>query len=239
MVRVKRIEGDCVDFPATAEALNYPNGLLAVGGDLSRQRLVNAYRQGIFPWYEDPQPIMWWSPDPRSVLFPAELKISRSLRKAMRSSNFQVTSDRAFHQVISHCAGPRQESTTTWITNAMGRAYMELHRDGIAHSFEVWDEHGALVGGFYGVALGAVFFGESMFSRASNASKMALVAAVSYMTGLGIKIIDCQVESDHLNSLGARNIPRMEFEQFLPGAAADAGIGAGRWRLDVPVRDVL
>ncbi|MCX2981239.1 leucyl/phenylalanyl-tRNA--protein transferase [Halieaceae bacterium IMCC14734] len=239
MVRVKRIDRDSLDFPATAEALNYPNGLLAVGGDLSRQRLVNAYRQGIFPWYEDPQPIMWWSPDPRSVLFPNEMKISRSLRKAMRSSDFRITTDRAFHQVISHCAGPRQESSTTWITNAMGRAYMELHREGFAHSFEVWDAQDTLVGGFYGVALGRVFFGESMFSLASNASKMALTAAVKFMTTLGVEIIDCQVESDHLNSLGARNISRMEFEEFLSESTVNAGVATEVWRLDVQAREVV
>ncbi len=215
MVTIQRIDDKNLEFPATEQALSYPNGLLAVGGDLSINRLISAYQQGIFPWYEDPQPIMWWSPDPRSVLFPGELNVSRSLRRQMRSRDYRVTADTAFHRVVTQCAAPRARESGTWITNAMGRAYMELHRRGFAHSIEVWDERGQLVGGLYGVAMGAVFFGESMFTRASNASKMALVATVSLLSERGYQVIDCQVESDHLNSMGARNIPRAEFERYL------------------------
>jgi leucyl/phenylalanyl-tRNA--protein transferase len=216
MVNIQRIDDKNLEFPATEQALSYPNGLLAVGGDLSADRLINAYQQGIFPWYEDPQPIMWWSPNPRSVLFPVELRVSRSLRKRMRNSNFRVRADTAFHRVVSSCAAPRSRETGTWITNAMGRAYMDLHRRGYAHSIEVWDSGGELVGGLYGVTMGAVFFGESMFCRKSDASKMALVATAQLLLAKGYQVIDCQVESDHLNSLGARNIPRHEFERYLP-----------------------
>lgn len=236
MVTIQRIDEQNLEFPATEQALSYPNGLLAVGGDLSASRLINAYRQGIFPWYEDPQPIMWWSPDPRSVLFPVELHVSRSLRKQMRSSDFRVSTDTAFHRVVTQCASPRSTEAGTWITNAMGRAYMELHRSGYAHSVEVWDSREQLVGGLYGVAMGAVFFGESMFSRAPNASKIALVATVQLLIDGGYKVIDCQVESDHLNSLGARNIPRQEFEQYLSASAREEAQGA--WTLDLAVREL-
>ena len=153
MVTIERINRESLDFPATEHALSYPNGLLAVGGDLSVQRLLQAYQRGIFPWYEDPQPILWWSPDPRSVLFPDELNISRSLRKAMRRDVFHVTADRAFHRVLSGCAAPRASERGTWITNSMARAYMELHRTGYAHSIEVWGDHRQLLGGLYGVVI--------------------------------------------------------------------------------------
>lgn len=236
MVTIQRIDDENLEFPATEQALSYPNGLLAVGGDLSASRLISAYRQGIFPWYEDPQPIMWWSPDPRSVLFPVELHVSRSLRKQMRNSDFRVTADTAFHRVVTSCAAPRSTLSGTWITNAMGRAYMELHRRGHAHSIEVWDRRAQLVGGLYGVAMGTVFFGESMFSRTTNASKMALVATVQLLLARGYQVIDCQVESDHLNSLGARNIPRHEFERYL--AAAICRDPPSAWVLDVAPGDL-
>jgi len=237
MVTIQRIDDKNLEFPATEQALSYPNGLLAVGGDLSANRLINAYQQGIFPWYEDPQPIMWWSPDPRSVLFPVELRVSRSLRKTMRNSEFRVRTDTAFHRVVASCAAPRSTESGTWITNAMGRAYMELHRRGYAHSIEVWDGREQLVGGLYGVAMGEVFFGESMFSYAPNASKMALVATVELLIERGYQVIDCQVESDHLNSLGARNIPRHEFEQYLaPGICLEPPTA---WILDKPVSELL
>jgi leucyl/phenylalanyl-tRNA--protein transferase len=238
MVTVARINRSSLEFPDTNQALTYPNGLLAVGGDLSVERLIRAYRGGIFPWYEEPQPIMWWSPDPRSVLFPDELHVSRSLRKSMRQADFHITSDRAFHRVISGCAAPREEQHGTWITNAMGRAYMELHRQGHAHSIEVWDAQQQLIGGLYGVALGRVFFGESMFSRRENASKMALAALVQHITGENFEIIDCQVESEHLNSMGARNIPRLDFEQHLAHTRAEFTL-AQPWRLDLKSGDLL
>ena len=238
MVTIERINGESLEFPSTEQALSYPNGLLAVGGDLSIRRLLHAYRRGIFPWYEDPQPILWWSPDPRSVLFPDELNISRSLRRTMRRDLFHVTSDKAFHRVLSGCAAPRERERGTWITNAMGRAYMELHRSGYAHSIEVWDEHQQLLGGLYGVALGKVFFGESMFSRASDASKIALVALAQLMAEQGLQIIDCQVESSHLNSMGARNIPRLDFEDFLTHTEAVEASG-GIWALELGSGELL
>ncbi len=238
MVAIQRIKDQSLDFPDTGQALSYPNGLLAIGGDLSIPRLLKAYEHGIFPWYEDPQPIMWWSPDPRSVLFPDELKISRSLRKAMRQSDFRITTDCAFHRIVAGCAEPRFEDHGTWITNAMGRAYMELHSEGYAHSVEVWNRHGQLVGGLYGVTLGRVFFGESMFSKADNASKMALVATTRVLQQFNYQVIDCQVESEHLRTLGARAIPRLDFEQHL---AHTVGMNepTPKWTLDVEPRELL
>lgn len=212
MVTIERINRNSLEFPDTQQALSYPNGLLAVGGDLSIQRLLRAYQRGIFPWYEDPQPILWWSPDPRSVLFPEEIRISRSLAKTLRKNRFTVTTDTVFHRVLAGCAAPRARERGTWITNSMARAYMELHRAGFAHSIEIWDRQ-QLQGGLYGVALGRVFFGESMFSRVGDASKVALVALGRIMRKRGFDIIDCQVESAHLNSMGARNIARLDFEQ--------------------------
>lgn len=197
-------------FPDPNTAEEEPNGLLAVGGDLSPRRLLNAYRQGLFPWYSEGQPILWWSPDPRMVLFPTELHVSRSLRKTLRQGRFQVSVDRAFEAVIQACAAPRADATGTWLVDEMIEAYRDLHRSGQAHSVETWRE-GELVGGLYGVSLGRTFFGESMFSRAADASKVALVALVERCQRHGIELIDCQVYSDHLRSLGAREIPRREF----------------------------
>ncbi len=238
MVAIQRINHQSLEFPDTRQALSYPNGLLAIGGDLSIPRLLEAYSHGIFPWYEDPQPIMWWSPDPRSVLYPDELYISRSLRKSMRRSDYTITADRAFHRVVAGCADRREDHQGTWITNAMGRAYMALHRAGYAHSIEVWSRHGQLVGGLYGVTLGQVFFGESMFSKERDTSKMALVAAVHELKLRDYQLIDCQVESDHLVSLGARSIPRLDFEQYL---AHTTGMNEPTplWTLDCPARELL
>ena len=231
MVNIERIEHNSLEFPDTQQALTYPNGLLAVGGDLSVERLLRAYQRGIFPWYEEPQPILWWSPDPRSVLFPGEIRVSRSLAKAMKKNRFRITTDRVFHHVLSGCAAPRARERGTWITNNMARAYMELHRAGFAHSVEVWDEQQQLQGGLYGVALGRVFFGESMFSRASNASKIALVALTRLLSAQGLDIVDCQVESEHLNSMGARNIPRLDFENYLPHTGISSSTH-GKWSLE-------
>ena len=242
MVTIERIEHNSLEFPDTEQALSYPNGLLAVGGDLSTRRLLSAYQRGIFPWYEDPQPILWWSPDPRSVLFPDEINISRTLARTLRRDRFRITTDRAFHRVLSGCAAPRARERGTWITNNMARAYMELHRAGYAHSVEVWDEQDQLQGGLYGVALGKVFFGESMFSRVSDASKVALVALTRIMRKHGFEVIDCQVESDHLNSMGARNIPRVDFEHYLPQTGNNGAIappGGDPWELDIRVKDLL
>jgi leucyl/phenylalanyl-tRNA--protein transferase len=242
MVTIERIEHNSLEFPDTQQALTYPNGLLAVGGDLSMRRLLSAYQRGIFPWYEDPQPILWWSPDPRSVLFPDEINVSRSLARTMRRDRFRITTDRAFHRVLSGCAAPRARERGTWITNNMARAYMELHRSGFAHSIEVWDEQEQLQGGLYGVALGKVFFGESMFSRVSDASKLALVALTRVMADHSLELIDCQVESDHLNSMGARNIPRVDFEFYLPHTGhplENMDPSGAHWDLDIRVRELV
>lgn len=199
-----------IDFPPVNEALEDPNGLLAAGGDLSAERILAAYRQGIFPWYNPDEPILWWSPDPRCVLFPDELHVSRSLRKAARRGDYRLTLDTAFERVIQSCAAPRGGQPGTWISADMQHAYCRLHLLGHAHSVELWRE-GALVGGLYGIALGGVFFGESMFSTQSNASKIAFVHLVEQLKEWGYAMIDCQVYSDHLASLGAREIPRRQF----------------------------
>ena len=211
MRQIRRLRHNA-DFPPSNEALEYPNGLLAVGGELDPPTLLAAYRRGIFPWYEEPQPVLWWTPDPRSVLFPDELHISRSLRKTLKRDGFQLAVDQRFSQVMRHCAQLRGDGLGTWIDDDMVRAYGELRSLGHAHSIEVLDDGGTLVGGLYGVAMGRVFFGESMFSRVTDASKVALVALVSILRRGQFHMIDCQVESDHLNSLGARNITRLDFE---------------------------
>jgi len=220
-------------FPDPALAETEPNGLLAVGGDLSPQRLRNAYRLGIFPWFSAGQPILWWSPDPRLVLFPDRLRISRSLRKTLRRGAFTVSLDRAFGAVIRACAAPRADADGTWIVPEMARAYQRLHSLGLAHSAEVWRD-GELVGGLYGVAIGRAFFGESMFSRASDASKVALAHLVRCSAAWGFALIDCQVYTPHLASLGAVEIPRAEFLQRLADAV-DQPVAAGAW--DIAFRE--
>jgi len=200
-------------FPPTYLAER--DGLLAVGGDLSAERLLLAYRAGIFPWYTEKTPILWWSPDPRLVLFPAELKISNSLRRILKKSVFAVTFDRAFLEVIRGCGDARRAADDgTWIVPEMVEAYHRLHRLGYAHSVESWYA-GELVGGLYGVALGRVFYGESMFTRKSDASKVALVHLVDFLRRHGFDLIDCQVTTAHLQSMGAREIPRRKFLQLL------------------------
>jgi len=201
-------------FPALTQALREPNGLLAAGGDLSSARLIAAYRHGCFPWYQDDQPVLWWSPDPRTVLLPDSLHISRSLRKVLRSDQFTVTFDRNFAEVIHACAQPREHENGTWITNEIQAAYFELHRQGYAHSVEVWHQQ-ELVGGLYGIAIGQLFFGESMFSLVSNASKVGFVTLVSALKAAGFVLIDCQMPTSHLNSLGAHNISREDFSGYL------------------------
>lgn len=201
-------------FPPLESALTEPNGLLAMGGDLSAARLLQAYRQGIFPWFNADEPILWWSPDPRMVLFPAELKVSHSLKKTLRRAQFEVRTDTAFTAVMRACAAPRQKQAGTWISEPMIAAYTELHRQGFAHSVETWLE-GELLGGLYGVAIGQMFYGESMFSRATDASKIAFVSLVNRLQADGFGLIDCQMRTAHLASLGAREIPRTEFSQYL------------------------
>jgi leucyl/phenylalanyl-tRNA--protein transferase len=197
-------------FPPLAQALAHPNGLLAAGGDLSVTRLLDAYRHGIFPWFGQDDPILWWSPDPRMVLFPSEFKLSHSLRKTLRKGAFEVRTDSALEQVMRACAAPRAGESGTWIVDEMIAAYCELHRLGYAHSVEVWME-GELVGGLYGVAIGRMFYGESMFSRRNDASKIALACLARQLERWNFGMIDCQMHTPHLASLGAREIPRAEF----------------------------
>ncbi|MNJ51405.1 Leucyl/phenylalanyl-tRNA--protein transferase [compost metagenome] len=205
---------DTLTFPPLDKALRDPNGLLAAGGDLSAERLVQAYRHGCFPWYQDGQPILWWSPDPRTVLFPDELHVSRSLRKLIRQGHYQVSFDQDFAAVINACAAPRDYADGTWITDSMQAAYLKLHQQGFAHSVEVRRD-GELVGGLYGLAMGRLFFGESMFSRADNASKVGFVTLVEHLQQAGFVLIDCQMPTDHLHSLGARDIARATFADYL------------------------
>lgn len=201
-------------FPPVTQALRSPNGLLAVGGCLAPQRILNAYRVGIFPWFSPQEPILWWSPNPRMVVFPEHLIVSRSLHKTLRQQRFLVTYDRAFVEVMSACAQPRTDQAGTWISPEMLEAYTKLHQLGHAHSIEAWQE-GELVGGLYGIALGQVFFGESMFHRCRDASKVAFVHLVQHLQNWGYQLIDCQVASPHLASLGAEDISRSRFSALL------------------------
>jgi leucyl/phenylalanyl-tRNA--protein transferase len=197
-------------FPPVETALKEPNGLLCAGGDLSVARLLQAYRRGIFPWYSGDEPLLWWSPDPRMVLFCGELKVSRSLAKNVRNKGFEVRSDTAFAQVTRACASPRKGEGGTWLNREMQAAYLALHRAGHARSFETWRE-GRLVGGLYGVEIGRMFYGESMFSTETDASKVALVGLVEELRRRQMPLIDCQQRTPLLASLGGREIPRREF----------------------------
>jgi leucyl/phenylalanyl-tRNA--protein transferase len=201
-------------FPPVARALRSPNGLLCAGGDLSPQRLLDAYAHGIFPWFSEADPILWWSPHPRMVLFPDDLKVSRSLRKTLARGVFETRYDTAFRQVMQECAAPRDPGGGTWIVPEMIEAYVRLHELGFAHSVESWRGK-ELVGGLYGIGLGQAFFGESMFSRETDASKVALVKLVERARDLGVRVIDCQQATAHLASLGAHEIPRREFVHLL------------------------
>jgi leucyl/phenylalanyl-tRNA--protein transferase len=202
-------------FPPLAKALKEPNGLLAAGGDLSPERLLQAYRQGIFPWYSPGQPILWWCPDPRMVLFPSELKVSRSLAKRLRKQDYEIRFDTAFREVMLHCAlAERSGQDGTWITSDILEGYCRLHALGHAHSVETWMDD-ALVGGVYGVAIGRMFYGESMFHRVTDASKLAFVHLVRHLQVEGFGMLDCQMKTAHLASLGAREISRDEFSQQL------------------------
>ncbi len=204
------------DFPATELALEYPQGLLAAGGDLSPARLINAYRHGIFPWYGEDEPILWWSPIPRCVLYPERVHVSRRLRRRYNQGGFTLTTDTVFTEVIEACAEARSDGGGTWITSEMLDAYVHLHDIGVAHSVEVWlgDE---LAGGVYGLSLGRVFFGESMFSRVSDASKVALVALCRQLLQWKFTLLDCQISNPHLLKMGAEEVSRAEFEKHLEG----------------------
>lgn len=197
-------------FPPVEQALLKPNGLLAAGGSLSAHRLLDAYRHGIFPWFNTGEPILWWSPDPRMVLIPEKFNISRSLRKTLHDKRYEIRTDSAFEQVMRACAAPRREQAGTWIHEDMIAAYTELHQKGVAHSVEVWMD-GNLVGGLYGISIGHMFYGESMFSHATDASKIALAHLTAQLQRWKYGMIDCQMSTPHLASLGAREIPRAEF----------------------------
>lgn len=217
-------------FPPVAQAMRQPNGLLAAGGDLTPARLLDAYRHGIFPWFSAADPILWWSPDPRMVLFPAEFKVSHSLQKTLRRGHYEVHIDSAFEQVMRACASPRKGQDGTWIQEEMIEAYVRLHRLGHAHSFETWME-GELVGGLYGIGIGRMFYGESMFSRKTDASKIALAHLAAQLKRWNFGMIDCQMNTPHLASLGAREIARTEFIARLQELIHYPDI-APPWRLD-------
>jgi leucyl/phenylalanyl-tRNA--protein transferase len=201
-------------FPPLQRALTEPDGLLAAGADLSPARLLSAYRSGIFPWYSAGQPVLWWSPDPRMVLFPTEFRMPRSLLKRLRRHDYEIRVDTVFETVMRACAAPRADAAGTWITSDMIAAYCELHRLGHAHSVETW-VNGELAGGLYGIALGRAFYGESMFARADDASKIAFAHLVHRLQQRQFGIIDCQMNTAHLARFGAREIPRHEFSQHL------------------------
>lgn len=217
-------------FPPVESALKHPNGLLAAGADLSPQRLLDAYSRGIFPWFGDDEPILWWSPDPRMVLFPPELKVSRSLGKTLKKGGFEVRTDTAFRAVMEACAEPREGQAGTWIVPAIIDAYCRLHDLGLAHSVETWID-GELAGGLYGVALGKMFYGESMFSRRTDASKIAFARLARQLEHWGFGMVDCQMKTAHLASLGAREIPRGEFLSRLGELVNYPGI-IGPWTFD-------
>lgn len=215
-------------FPPVERALHEPNGLLCAGADLSLERLLDAYRRGIFPWYSGGEPILWWSPDPRMVLFCDELKVSRSLAKSLRNKGYRVRVDTVFRRVLEGCSGPRRGDGGTWLSEDMRKAYFALHRAGHAHCFETWRDD-ELVGGLYGVAVGRMFYGESMFSRATDASKVALVALIETLRSRGFPLIDCQMRTPLLASLGAREIPRRAFLRRV-SALVNYAEPAGTWR---------
>jgi leucyl/phenylalanyl-tRNA--protein transferase len=225
-------------FPDVENALAEPDGLLAAGGDLSSERLLQAYRRGIFPWYEEGQPILWWSPDPRCVFLPGDLHVSRRLQQQMRNSAAELRFNHAFAEVIRACAGARKSQQGTWITDDMVAAYEALHADGWAHSIEIW-EAGELTGGVYGLLVGRAFFGESMFSATANASKMALLGLAQHMREFDLELIDCQVVSEHLLSLGASVISRSDFAAILKQACNPPNRHEIWPESPIPVSDLL
>ncbi len=217
-------------FPPVGRALAEPNGLLAAGADLSPARLIDAYRHGIFPWYSDDQPLLWWSPDPRMALFPAELRLTRSLKKRLRRDDYAIRTDTRFEQVMRACAEPRLGQPGTWITDDMIAGYCALHAQGFAHSVETWIG-GELAGGLYGIAIGRMFYGESMFTRETDASKLALAHLVRQLERWGYGMIDCQMTTPHLASFGARELPRDEFMRKLQ-ELVNCTAPVREWRFD-------
>jgi len=217
-------------FPPTSSALSKPNGLLAAGGELTPEWLLEAYRNGIFPWFNDGEPILWWSPNPRMVVFPDQVRITRSLRKTLRNKRFEVRLDHDFAAVIHACAAPREPGGGTWITPAIEAAYIRMHQLGYAHSVETWID-GELVGGLYGMALGRAFYGESMFSRCTDASKIAFVHLTRFLEQHDFRVLDCQMTTSHLTSLGGREIPRERFVKMLQTLTRE-GPPPARWPED-------
>ena len=217
-------------FPPVYRALEEPNGLLAAGGELTVERLLDAYRHGIFPWYSDGQPVLWWSPDPRMVLAPSSIEISRSLRKRLRKRDYEIRVDSCFSEVMLACAEPREGQAGTWITDEMARAYAALHARGHAHSVETWIE-GRLAGGLYGVSIGRMFYGESMFTRATDASKLALAHLARQLERWDFGLIDCQMSTPHLASLGAREMARNDFVRTV-AELVNYPTHSGTWRFD-------
>ncbi len=224
-------------FPPVESALHDPNGLLAAGADLSPRRLLAAYGRGIFPWFNDDDPTLWWSPDPRMVLYLDDLHVTRSLRRVIRSGRFAVRADTAFLEVMAACAEPRDGQDGTWITPAMIEAYGTLAGLGFAHSIEAWAD-GRLVGGLYGVAIGRMFYGESMFTRQSDASKVAFAHLVAQLRRWDFRLIDCQMSTAHLASLGARDIPRAQFVREIAELISLPEV-AGPWRFDAGLAETL
>lgn len=208
-------------FPSPEDALDYPEGLVAAGGDLDHIRLLRAYRQGIFPWYERQQPILWWSPNPRGILYPREFIVHRSLKRRLIKNGWRISYDKAFNAVISACAEPRSYTRSTWITPDMKDAYRHLHQMQHAHSVEVWDDKENLIGGIYGIAIGRIFFGESMFSRVNDASKIALLYLAAYIDTWNYEVIDTQLPSPHLSSLGGIEISRSDYLRLLQKLVSD------------------
>lgn len=219
------------DFPDVNEALLKPEGLLAAGGDLSENRLLKAYKNGIFPWYEFGQPILWWSPNPRGVIYTKDFRISKSLRKTLRKHQWTITFDGDFRKTVIACATPRSYARGTWITNEMAEAYYRLHKLGHAHSVELWDQQERLVGGLYGVLIGKMFYGESMFSFQTNASKVVLAYLTMHMNHWELPLLDCQLPSKHLTSLGASNIDRSEYLKIMK-PLCEINQAAINWELD-------
>lgn len=236
MKQVVWLDPDTVDFPPVDDALDDPPGLLAAGGDLSPDRLLAAYAAGIFPWYDNSSPVLWWSPDPRMVLQPHHIHVSRSLHKAIKKCNYRISMDESFTEVIASCAAIRAQREGTWIVAEMQAAYCQMHEMGHAHSVEVW-QGSNLIGGLYGVSLGSLFFGESMFSRAPNASKIAFVALARQLQHWSFEWIDCQMPTEHLQSMGGKIMSRDAFQAVLT-RCRDVGGRIGRWQFDSKVIEI-
>ncbi|MGI9281285.1 MAG: leucyl/phenylalanyl-tRNA--protein transferase [Endozoicomonas sp.] len=226
---IPQLDPDQPQFPPIHEALDYPDGLLAMGGNLEPETLVDAYQNGIFPWFNEGEPILWWSPNPRMVLYPDQLHISRSMNRFLKKHPYRVSFDEAFNEVMTACSSPRANQEGTWIIDEMKEAYSELHQQGFAHSVEVWSEN-KLMGGLYGVAIDKIFFGESMFSFATNTSKLAMISLCKELLRRNFRLVDCQIHSPHLESLGAKMISRDAFLKALKDGCRTPPTSA-HWKL--------